>query len=310
MKRTIITLLFVIGIFVTAQPERAEALYLPDLSTGLARQYGDFYSYSLPILNYVYNSGDTTLNSGDPYYVASGPGQLADDIVIMTGSEGDAANTTGFEDAYAVPNNYNPYSTITYADPTSNNGIYADNSTTWDMNIDALVAYLDGDIPIFYFNNNETGGDQDLYIIATLTIWSSSTSAVYGIYYLTDPTTSYELPAEDNPGDLLPTTGYVLSGGDVEYDGEIFSHNLGANNAAYAAILPALNEFLAAWTDDSIYDMISLEITTSQVDNGYEQAFIGRGTYGDTTTVPEPSTWLLLGLGMLCLPLVRRFRRS
>ncbi|MGE4424675.1 MAG: PEP-CTERM sorting domain-containing protein [Pseudodesulfovibrio sp.] len=302
MKRYILTLLFIVGICVAARPERAEALVLPDLepsvTSGLARQYGDFYSYSLPIVNYVTSgSTDTYLNSGDPYYVASGPGQLADNIVIMTGAQAAASNTTGFEDAYMTPNHATnaSFSTATAADP-DNNGIYADSLTTWDANIEALVAYLDGSMPVFYFNNNETSSSQDLSITVTLTLWNSLTSAVYGVYYLIDTTTA------DN---------YVLSGGNVEFDGVTFNHNLGANNAAYAVVLPALNDFLAAWTDagDSQYDMISMEISMYGLDNGYEQAFIGRGEYS-SSVVPEPATWLLLGLGLLCLPLVRRFRRN
>ncbi|XXJ18419.1 PEP-CTERM sorting domain-containing protein [Desulfovibrio caledoniensis] len=298
MKRYILPLLIVVGMIIGARPERAEALILPDLQTsvdtGLARQYGDFYSYSLPILNYVASGfTDTTLNSGDPYYVASGPGQLADNIVIMTGSQADAVNTAGFENAYDVPNHFTPYSTLTYPDPTVNNGIYADSPTSWDANISALVDYLDGSVPVFYFNNNETRSAQDLFITAQLTLWNGGT--VYGTYNLIDPLTP------DN---------YVLSGGDVAFDGEVFPHNLGANNAAYAVLIPELNDFLDNWTGigDSQYDMLSLSISMYDLDNGYEQAFIGRGEIVPST-VPEPSTWLLLGLGLLGLPLARRLRR-
>jgi hypothetical protein len=302
MKRYILALLIIVGMIVAVRPERAEALILPDLETsadtGLARQYGDFYSYSLPIVNYV-TSGftDTYVNSGDPYYVESGPGQLSDNIVIMTGAQAAASNTSGFEDAYMTPNHATnaSFSTTTATDP-DNNDLYADSLTTWEANISALVAYLDGSFPIFYFNNNETSSSQDLYITATLTIWNGLTSNVYDIYYLIDTTTS------DN---------YVLSGGDVEFDGVSFDHNLGANNAAYAVVLPGLNDFLDAWTGigDSQYDMLSLEISMYGLDNGYEQAFIGRGEFVPST-VPEPATWLLLGLGLLGLPLVWRMRRS
>lgn len=118
-------------------------------------------------------------------------------------------------------------------------------------------------------------------------------------------------------------TDYVLSGGSVLG----IDHNLGANEAAYALMFPELNALFAKLFADKALDLglytfhmdfrlgcdpgfstdPKAEICSGalsghgkNLNNGYEQIFIGtQEALG--RTVPEPSTLLLLGLGLVGL---------
>ncbi|WP_428607353.1 PEP-CTERM sorting domain-containing protein [Sedimenticola sp.] len=106
-------------------------------------QYDDFYSYSLPLLNYFSDpSGqvvlnlstatlDDTLNAGDPWYVNSSPGELGKDgqyIVLATGTNNQGVNDNSdvsslIDPAYETPDgggaNSDSFSTVT-SDSTAN----------------------------------------------------------------------------------------------------------------------------------------------------------------------------------------------
>lgn len=127
-------------------------------------------------------------------------------------------------------------------------------------------------------------------------------------------------------------TSYVKSGGDVlicNATGVVVSpatpctagggkttainHNLGANQVAYAADVPLLN----AWLTDLITQQVDLSkysmhlqlnlgcdaqfnnaCDTVQIDNGYEQLFMG-STNSKFINIPEPATLSLMGFGLL-----------
>jgi hypothetical protein len=348
MKRYILTLLIIVGMIIGARPERAEALILPDPEV-YAMTYGDFYSYSLPVLAYLYfqETGTGETSPQNPYYVQSGPGQIKDSVVLATGITGKDAvtNPVGMENAYETPN-YAPtdtsvtgeFYTATATDP-ANNGTLADSRNAWDANIASMVNYLGGGSPIFFFNNNQIKGSgaeyEDLWVFAQIKVWSSSDPLVYEYFDLvSNPNTNTgegtiggDPEAYDSPSNTDDTWtpdkeyDYVLSGGKACIDGggspvscgdinavAEFDHNLGADNAAYAVIVPELNDLLADWDENSPYDMFSMEINMYDLNNGYEQVFMLPGTV--LSSVPEPSTWLLLGLGLLGLPLARRMRRG
>ena len=68
-------------------PSMAGAVILPDPDpgpTGNSLIYGNFYVYSLQYLDNLYEKQGTPAD----FYVASSPGQIADDIVIFTGTNG------------------------------------------------------------------------------------------------------------------------------------------------------------------------------------------------------------------------------
>lgn len=317
MKRTkqlLLAALISCGIFGASS---AQALYLPDPSTN-AYQYGDFHSYSLPILAYQYdqiNGGG--VGPGNPYYIASTPGQIPKTIVVATKSE--ETNFSGMDNAYKTPNGSSAtsFSTGTTADPGQLGEVPGDQSTTWDSSIAAFKSFLNGTNPIFLFNNNETDGAQDLLAWARLSLRSSTGAAATINYDFTnillstppDPAVYGGKPGGDvasytSTGADPVAADYVLSGGEVTLPlgpggtMETFDHNLGANQAAYAITSPELNEFLDEWNTNSPYDVLSIDLRLDGIDNGYEQLFIVPGDY---TPVPEPGTMMLLGMGMLGL---------
>ena len=126
--------------------------------------YGDGNSYALPVNAFIYDAaqGGGT-GPGIPFYVVSTPGAIKDLTVVATGASGNPVNTNypGADDAYPTPNgtgSSNYFSTGSVADPGGAgefNGITGDAAGTWDVTLAALASFLQGDSPVFFFNNNQ-----------------------------------------------------------------------------------------------------------------------------------------------------------
>jgi hypothetical protein len=324
--------------------------------------YGNTNSYSLPILAIQYDlmfGGGT--GPGNPYYVNSTPGAIKDLVVIYTGASGVpvTTNADGFENAYQTPggsppNFANTVGAVNVVDPGSKAGIANPTANTWDATLLALKGFLDGGAPIFLFNNNDTNADQDLAIWAKLWI-TDGANAVYDnrFLYLSNTGALYGaggVPNGDattyNPGDVSPlvnagtgATDYVRSGGEVCLSAALalqacdgteaykVNHNLGANQAAYAAVAPVLNTWLGALfaLSDADLDDYTLHLQlalgcdpawgggnncdSKKIDNGYEQLFLASTTI-PVVNVPEPGSLPLLGLSLLALAAMLRRRRT
>jgi hypothetical protein len=211
--------------------------------------YGDGNSYALPVNALIYDAaqGGGT-GPGNPFYVVSTPGAIKDLTVVATGASGTPVNTnyTGSDNAYPTPNGTGApdyFSTGTVADPGGAGEFTGDVSQTWDVTLAALAAFLSGDSPVFFFNNNQVNSgastNQNLAAWAQLTVTDSTgaivkdtfgNDAIYdftneggkyagiadggGGVPLGDPTAYTHTGALDNP--LVGTnaaTDYVLSGG-------------------------------------------------------------------------------------------------
>lgn len=340
MKRTkqlLLAALISCGIFGASS---AQALVLPD-PMARAYQYGDAYSYSLPILANYYDlqfGGGT--GPGNPYYVDSAPGSLHDAIVIATGINGGPATTNiaGADHAYETPNSSGvPDFNTGDSEPGQIGTFTGDKTNSWDMRLSSLSTFLGvGEVPIFYFNNNQesSGGatNQNLLLWGQIALVDDQGVLPTRYFDLTNnngfggiPGPFSNVAAYTSPGAATATypqeptalngtqKDFILSGGQVCVDntsGDVvpcgspnskaINHNLGANQAAYAAIFPELNALLQQ-PDFGGYDVMNADFRMRYMNNGYEQAFILGGTVQQGPPVPEPGTMMLLGMGMLGL---------
>lgn len=361
MKKRFLAAMSVVGL-VCASPGAWAGLVL-DQSYNVYQTYGNVNVYSLPLNALTYNaaSGESKTGPGTPYYVNSSPGAIKDQLVVYSGAGGVdvMTNAYGFDDAYGSPNGQLGFATTSGINtfvPASKPATEIANSlaTTWDANLLELKSFLDGGNPVFMFNNNDDNKDQTLAIWAKVWITDASNSVYDSRYlYLSNMGQLYGyLPAPGgdassyNPGNLADplldatsgTTDYVLSGGKICFDSTslnqepcdassiTINHNLGANEVAYAGVIPVLNDYLYDSLfnlSDATLDLYTMHIDlrlgcdprwggngkngecdSKKIDNGYEQLWL-MSSSREGYNMSEPGVLALMGFSLLGLAALR-----
>lgn len=291
-----------------------EAVDLPACTDIICAINGDFTVMSLPLAGVD---------------VASSPGQISGGVVVYTGSNGAPVTTNfvGMDNAFssvtgACPPNCS-FSTTTAGDPGQIAPFVGDQATTWDSTLAAFLTFLNGESPLFFFNQNDTnnGGSlptcgavsqQDVCVYGLITLVDLQNSANNLTFELQGPTTLFsggETPTDgiaNLPADFVLARGAVCldsAGNQVACDGNQdigpINHNLGADHAAYVGFADGLNAALATCAVSCPWDSISIRLDLGDVNNGFEQLFILTAETVIVTPVPAPAALMLVGTGLM-----------
>jgi len=198
---------------------------------------------------------------------------------------------------------------------------------SWDADIAALTAALDGDGLVVMFGNNETGDSgtlegQNLLAWARATLCDDAGNCITFTLDGTGILPQQGLTQTTDVDDILPTAGDIWanvhseicvsqSTGDVFLgpcndpanpltDGVTVNQALGVDEAGFAITSDALNAALYS----GLYTHLAVDIRFSHLNNGADNVWIMAGE--PFIRIPEPGTLLLMGAGLLGLGALRR----
>lgn len=288
-------------------------LNFPTPTFPYAVQYGDFASYSMPILDWASTS------SGGPAFSFNTANTIQDALVVGTGSahtnNQDLGLTGATPDGFNFPNITNN-STQNWSTTTAEA-----NRTSWNISISALQDYLTiGGIQhdlVAYFNNNQTRRDPNLWAWAQVSLVDANNNTTD--FFFRDTNSA-------GPASVFGHGDYVFSGHEVELcfssatqtvanlidcnvadqtlikSRKSFVHNLGQNDVGYAIYSQQLSQMI--WSNQ--FTEMRIRVDFSGLNNGYENLFLGAACVQGSQQcrsidVPEPGMISLLALSMLGL---------
>lgn len=283
----------------------ANAGILPDPGTILngvpvSVQYDDAYSYSTRVLNYLQPTAG--------WDETAGTGTL--DVIITTRSSGQT-NSDIASDAYAIPD------PITNVNTSPISGTWGGGSTSdTQMLVSDLYNYLwdtfQANIPVFTFDQNETGGNPNLLVNAKVEILDGFGGPVL-------KTWAFDNTTQVGDGTYDPLS-FVTAPGEIcipdvmnnPLDTICFSNNVGSGKFDYMVYVPTMD--LSLWDDAN--NLFKISWNFDGVDDGGEEiTMTGRftGTTCETDpslpqcqTIPEPGSLALIGGALLALVGLRR----
>jgi hypothetical protein len=308
----------------------ATVLNLPDanpLSTG--NPYNAFQVYSLDLLQQC-QPVDVRCQPSGPFPVASSPGQIKDQAVVLTQAGGLTNYDGPFVSTDPVDNPFNAATgsglfTMSDGAPVGDKIV----ANRWDIKLSLLKSYLAGHDLVFLFDNNQQGDGTDQFV----NIWAQA-RIVHADGSLADNSYCFQLSLGtgcDISPDPTPATNTfveVASGFCVDkitgasYDGGgscpinlahtqggyLVNNNLSTNKAEFAATNLTLNALVDSLGDPNNDLYLSINLKYIGNNAGAEQLWICSecDATGQRVNVPEPATLALFGISLLGLAFFRR----
>lgn len=331
-----------LGVAFAATSAQATVLALPtsnEMSTGT---YNSFEVYSLDLLKQCAAAGDTRCLPSGPFPVQSSPGQIADQAVVLTSSEGYNGNIpspfalgTAVDNAFMTPTG-NQSGTFSMSAANEPGGTFAgDTNGLWEVSVGALRNLLGNNELVFLFDNNQQGAggvSQFVSIWAQARIVDVNGNMVSGSCFEVSTLTGG--CADTGPNPSPANSDYLTAVGDFCVDkvtgasynigtagnandcpveagrpqgGYYVSNNLGTNVAEFAAFNQSLNDMVMGGQYDDYFLQINMKYFGNN--GGAEQLWICSECNIGGNKVSEPASLALLGVALMGGAYVSR-RRS
>lgn len=312
--------LTLLGCSILSLAANATVLQLAPVNAFTTTTYNSFQIQSLYLNDKCAAALDPRCIPSGPYTVPSGPGQIKDQVVILTGSDGQQMNniTSPFAAGTAVDNPFltpagNQGASFSMSAANEPGGSFAgDRSGSWEVSIAALNSYLNGNALVFLFDNNQegTGYSQALNIWGQVRILNAAGVVQDCVEFSTG---SGGCGNAVNPANFVTAVGnycvstvdgsaYAIgtasnSGSCTANPGDYFvNDNLGTNAAEYAVFSAALNNNLKTWANLGYF--MSVDVRYNGNNGGAEQLWICSDCSLQNNQVPEPASLVLFALGL------------
>ena len=250
----------------------------------------DFYTYSIDLLQKYFPAAG--------WDTSSGTGNL--DVIVTTRSAGASNSTIGFNIPEPIVNSNDATLTGSWGDG---------GSAATTMLVDDLYNYLittfQGSIPVFVFDQNETGGNPDIDVTALVEIINPLNDSVVAQWSLDSLTNGvFDSAAFVNSAGQICVPDGITQTVNLDY---CFSNNLGSGKFENVIFAPTMN--LANYIGNGYVFRGSWNFMNA--DNGGEEITL-TGRFAPEIPpqpLPVPGTLFMMSFALLLMSVARRFKR-